>query len=109
MAVEESASEAPTATEASGPSPAARPRAVSAMAVTSTCAPPRPNTSLRIAHSRGPESSSPIRKRRKTTPSSAICPTPSCSGIASMSSGMPKTLSARETTPNGPTIIPATR
>ena len=44
--------------------------------VSTTCAPPSPNTRRRIAHRRSTESSRPIMNRRKTTPSSASARTP---------------------------------
>ena len=81
IAVDDSA-KAPPSTIATG-SVLSNNEAIAAITapVTTTCAPPSPNTSRRMAHNRSSDSSRPIMNNRNTTPSSASTRTPSRSPI----------------------------
>ena len=95
MAVDDIASPKP-ATAAAGhgrPSPCAT--SVTTVPVSTTCAPPSPNTGCRSAHSRDGSSSSPTRNSSSTTPNSAKCSVVSAFAISA--------------SPHGPISAPAAR
>ena len=72
MAVEDIATAPPTTTAEVGATPSSHAAASATIAVvTSTCAPPTPSTSPRMASKRGSENSSPSVNTRNATPKSA--------------------------------------
>ena len=72
MAVEDMATAPPITTASTAPiRNSIMPMAATMPVVISTCAPPTPSTSQRIATSRGSENSNPKVNTRKTTPKSA--------------------------------------
>ena len=75
--------------------------------VSSTCEPPRPITSRRMADSLASDSSRPIRNKRKTMPSSAKPATLSAS--VTVTHERPGTVLLSEPSPSGPRIAPAPR
>ena len=70
-AVDDSASTAAISSASIGSSPSPMPTATNAAVEISTCPPPSPNTSRRMASSRDSENSSPSENSRNTTPNSA--------------------------------------
>jgi hypothetical protein len=94
-AVEESASAAPTMPASAGVAPKANASPPTIAPVAATWTVPTPKTAPRIFQRRLGWSSSPMRKSRSTTPSSAKC------SVASTSFAKPRT--------DGPTSTPAAR
>ena len=72
MAVDDSERAAPATRAVALSKPMAKRIAAIAAKVMRTCNPPSPKTRRRMVFNRSKDSSSPMRKRRKTTPSSPI-------------------------------------
>ena len=107
IAVEDRARHAPMMTEAAAPLPNSAATPPIMPAESTTCRLPRPNTSRRMVMSRSKESSSPIRKSRKTTPSSAML-----GDVFRIDDRDPERKdmsSLKEPSPSGPSIAPAAR
>ncbi len=107
IAVEESESEPPSTIASDGLlAKASAAPAITAL-VSSTCNPPSPITSRRIADNLGNDSSRPIRNRRKTIPNSAI-PATFCASVM-VTQNRPGTAPLSEPSPSGPKRAPAPR